>query len=334
MRLLVLGGSGFVGRAVVEEGLRRGWRVTTFNRGRRPEAGGAVERLTGDRLVASDLDVLRGREWDVVVDTWSGAPRAVRDSADALAGRAPVYAYVSTGSVYAPPPPVGGDESSPTVDASPDATGGEYAEVKRGAELAVEAAFGPRALHARAGLILGPHEDVGRLPWWLLRMRRGGEVLAPGPRDAPIQYIDARDLAAWMLDAAAAGLGGAYNVVRRAGQATMGSLLEACLDVAGAPGAGLTWVDPAVVVEAGIEPWSELPVWLPPDHEFRGLHAADVERAYAAGLCPRPLEDTVRDTWRWLESSGFAPPQRADRPEPGVHPAKEAAALAAWHARA
>jgi 2'-hydroxyisoflavone reductase len=333
MRLLVLGGSGFVGRAVVEEGLRRGWRVTTFNRGRRPQAGDAVQRLTGDRLVASDLAVLRGREWDVVVDTWSGAPRAVRDSAAALAARTPAYAYVSTGSVYAPPPPVGGDESSPTVDASPDATDGEYAEVKRGAELAVEAAFGTRALLARAGLILGPHEDVGRLPWWLLRMRRGGEVIAPGPHDAAIQYIDARDLAAWMLDAAAAGLGGPYNIVRRAGEATMGSLLEACLDVAGAPSARLTWVDPAVVAEAGIEPWSELPVWLPPDHEFRGLHAADVERAYAAGLRPRPLEDTVRDTWRWLESTGFAPPQRADRPSPGVDPAKEAAALAAWHAR-
>jgi 2'-hydroxyisoflavone reductase len=333
MRLLVLGGSSFVGRAVVEDGVRRGWSVATFNRGTRPAVDAAVEPLIGDRLVPADLAVLRDRDWDVVVDTWSGAPRAAADSAAVLRERAGIYAYVSSGSVYAPPPPIGGDESSPTVDASPDATEGDYPELKRGAELAIERAFGDRALFARAGTILGPHEDVGRLPWWLLRMHRGGEVLAPGPPELPIQYVDARDLAAWMLDAAAAGRAGAYNVVRRAGEETMGSLLDACRAVAGAPDASLTWVEPELVLAAGIEPWSELPVWLPPDHEYRGMHAADVERVHADGLRTRPLLETVSDTWAWLRSTGLRPPQRPDRDPPGVDPAKEAAALAAARAR-
>jgi nucleoside-diphosphate-sugar epimerase len=327
MRLLVLGGTGFVGRAVVAEGLGRGWDVTTFNRGSRPAAAG-VESLVGDRVVPADLDVLRGRSWDLVVDTWSGAPRTVSASANALVASAEVYAYVSTASVYAPPPPVGGDESAPVVHADPDADGGEYPELKRGAELAIARAFGGRLLFARAGLILGPHEDVGRLPWWLLRMHRGGEVLAPGPPDLPIQYVDARDLAAWMLDAVVAGHRGAFNVVRRAGEETMGSLLECCREVAGAPGTALAWREPDAVLAAGIEPWTELPVWLPPDHEFAGMHGSDVERAYAAGLRPRPLRETVGDTWTWLESIGLAPPQRADREPPGLDPAKEAAALA------
>jgi 2'-hydroxyisoflavone reductase len=333
MRLLVLGGSSFVGRAVVEDGLRRGFSVTTFNRGNRPAVDVAVESLIGDRLIPGDLRVLRGREWDVVVDTWSGAPRAAAESATMLADRAGVYAYVSSGSVYAPPPPIGGDESSPTVDAAPDAADGEYAELKRGAELAIGRAFGDRALFARAGLILGPHEDVGRLPWWLLRMHRGGEVLAPGPPELPIQYIDARDLAAWMLDAAAQGLGGAYNVVRRAGEETMGSLLEACRETAGADGTTLTWVAPDAVLASGVEPWTELPVWIPPEHEYRGLHAADVERVHAAGLRPRPLRETVADTWMWLESLDLLPPQRADRDQPGLDAGKEAAVLAAAAAR-
>jgi nucleoside-diphosphate-sugar epimerase len=333
MRLLVMGGSSFVGRAVVEDGLRRGWAVTTFNRGQAPWTDPRVERVLGDRLRPGDLDRLGQREWDFVVDTWSGAPRAARDGAAALADRAKRYLYVSSGSVYAPPPPIDGDESARTVDASPDAGDGDYAAMKRGAELGVTAAFGDRALLARAGTILGPHEDVGRLPWWLLRMERGGEVLAPGPPELPLQYIDARDLARWLLDAAGDGLSGPFNVVSRSGHATMGELLEACRSVTGG-GAVLTWADPGFVQDAGIEPWSELPIWLPADHEYRGMHASDVERAHRAGLRCRPLGETVRDTWEWLVSIGRQAPLRPDRDRPGLDPDKERAALAAWHARA
>lgn len=297
--------------------MRRGWSVTTFNRGRSTQPG--VERLLGDRLQRGDLDQLRERTWDFVVDTWSGAPRAARDSAAVLAERAERYIYVSSGSVYAEPLPLGVDESSPTVDPGD----GDYAAMKRGSEVAVEAAFGDRALFARAGTILGPHENVGRLPWWLLRMARGGEVLAPSPPELPLQYIDARDLAIWLLDAAGAGLDGPFNTVSRTGHTTMGGLLEACRSVTGGR-AQLAWVDPDFIQEAGIEPWDELPIWLPAGHESRGMHEANVERAHAAGLACRPLEDTVRDTWDWLESEPGEQPPRLDAE-------KERATLAAWH---
>jgi nucleoside-diphosphate-sugar epimerase len=328
-RLLVLGGSSFVGRALVTDGLARGWAVTTFNRGRGAWADPRAERIVGDRLEPATLAPLGERDWDVVADTWSGAPRAARDGAAVLAPRAARYAYISSGSVYAPPPPLGARESAPTVPASPDAEDGDYAALKRGAELAITEAFGDRALLARAGLILGPYEDVGRLPWWLARMAAGGEVLAPGPADLPLQYVDARDLARFVLDAASAGHGGPFNVVSRRGHATMRTLLEACAAEAGREDTRLTWVDPEPILAAGIEPWTELPVWLPPAHEYAGLHAADVERAHAAGLACRPVTETVADTWAWMHALDGPPPLRTDVPAPGLDRARERAVLEA-----
>lgn len=326
MRLLVLGGTGFVGRAVVGAALDRGWSVTTFNRGLRSGADARAEHLTGDRLRPADLAPVRDRRWDAVVDTWSGAPRAVRDSAAALSAAADRYLYVSSESVYAPPPPVGADESAATVEASPDADGGEYAERKRGAELALEAAFGDRCLFARAGTILGPHEDVGRLPWWLLRLERGGRVVAPGPPDLALQIVDARDLAEFMLDAVPAALNGPYNVVSRPGHTTMGELLETCRDATGAR-PELVWADPGALVAAGVEPWVEMPIWLPPDHDYIGLHRSNVERAHAVGLRCRPIAETVADTWAWLLACDRRPPVREDLPPHGLDPERERALL-------
>lgn len=188
-RPLILGGSGFVGRALVSEGLQRGWEVTTFNRGRTASPDVRVRRLVGDRMDRATLEPLVGSDWDLAVDTWSGAPSAVRDSARALRDHVRHYAYISSESVYAPPPPRGVRETSPTVSASPDAQDGTYAEVKRGAELALERELPDRSLFARAGLILGPYENAGRLTWWLARMARGGgrldgsvqRRLPPGP---------------------------------------------------------------------------------------------------------------------------------------------------------
>lgn len=331
--LLVLGGSSFVGRALVNEGLARAWKVTTFNRGR-GQADPRVERVIGDRLDPATLRPLGQRDWDLMADTWSGAPRAARDSASILAGRAARYVYISSGSVYAPPPPLGVDELWPTVEAFPDAADGSYPERKRGAELAITHEFGDRALLARAGLILGPHEDVGRLPWWLTRLAAGGEVLAPGPPDLELQYVDGRDLARFVLDAATAGRGGPFNVVSRRGHATMGSLLKACRSVAGTADARLTWVEPSAVIAAGIEPWTELPIWLPPDHEYAGMHAANVERAHAAGLRCRPVQDTVADTWAWLSALDGPAPLRDDLDQPGLDRVRERAALESWHASA
>ncbi len=341
-RLLVLGGSAFVGRALVAEGVARGWEVATFNRGRAASesasksAGGSapdprIERIIGDRTDPSTLAPLGLRDWDIVADTWSGAPVAARDGAAILADRAARYVYVSSGSVYEPAREVGADESWPTTDASADATEGDYGACKRGAELAIAGAFGERALLARAGLILGPHEDVGRLPWWLGRMARGDEVLAPGPLDRPLQLIDARDLARFVLDAAQDGLAGPCNVVSRRGHATMGSLLQACRESAGAPGTRLTWLTPEEVAAAGIEPWTELPIWLAPGSEWEAMHGAGVERAHAAGLRCRPVAETVADTWAWMRSLDGPPPLRPDVPPPGVDPGRERAALAAAH---
>ena len=325
MNVLVLGGTHFVGRAVADDAVARGWAVTTLNRGQSPQPA-AAESLIGDRTRSDGLDALRGREFDVVVDTWSGAPRVVRDSAALLADAAGAYLYVSSRSVYTWPPSIGADEDAPTVAADPDADATDYAADKRGAELAVEAAFGERRILARAGLILGPREDVGRLVWWLLRMHRGGEVLAPGSPDQPLQLIDARDLARWLLDAWQAGHRGAYNAVSRTGHATMGSLLGACRDVAGS-GAELVWTPAEQVLAAGVEPWTELPIWMAPGTDGDSLHHGDVERAYAAGLRPRPVQDTVADTWEWLRSSGLRAPQREDRPPVGLAPEREEAVL-------
>jgi 2'-hydroxyisoflavone reductase len=330
--LLVLGGSGFVGRAVVEEGLRRGWRVATFNRGHAPAASQAVEVIAGDRLDRSSLKPLQDREWEVVVDTWSGEPRAVLDSASVLADHAERYVYISSGSVYEQPVPLGVNETSPTVAADAAGEDGEYPALKRGAELAAVEVFGERALLARAGLILGPYEDVGRLTWWLNRIAAGGEVLAPGPPDLRIQFIDARDLAAFVLDAALEGHAGPYNVVSRRGHATMGSLLQACETVAGGADVRLTWLDPAAITAAGIEAWTELPIWLPPHSPLIAMHAADVEHAYAAGLRCRPVLETVADTWRWLATLNGSTPIRPGLEPTGLASLRERAALEAWHA--
>lgn len=329
--LLVLGGSAFVGRALVSEGLEDAWEVTTFNRGVSGGSDAGARAVIGDRLDLQSLDQLTDRDWDLVVDTWSGAPRAVRDSARALRDRAARYAYISTESVYAAPPPLGATESALTVTASPDAEDGSYPELKRGAEVALEQVFSDRSLLARAGLILGPHENVGRLTWWLSRMARGGEILCPGPADMPIQYVDARDLARFVIAAASSGHSGAFNVVCRRGHATMGSLLEACCAAAGAADAVMSWVDPDTIAAAGIEPWQELPVWIPPEHEFAGMHDANVEHAHRAGLVCRPVNDTVRDTWEWFSTLDITVPVRPDLPALGIEPERERAVLGDWH---
>jgi nucleoside-diphosphate-sugar epimerase len=329
-RLLMLGGTEFVGRAVAEAALDQGWEVTVFHRGRHEPPPG-VRSLLGDRTTTDGLAALADGpgEWDAVVDTWSGAPRAVRDAARLLAGRVSRHVYVSSCSVYAWPARAGYDENAPLVEgASADADGTDYARDKRGGELAALDAFGTgRTLFVRSGLILGPYENIGRLPWWLNRIAAGGPVLAPGPRDLPLQYIDVRDLADWTLGAVEAGLDGAYNLAGPPGHSTMGALLDACAGVTGAR-ADLRWTEPGAVLAAGIEPWTQLPVWLPPGSESEAaLYSADVSRAVRAGLRCRPVQETVADTWSWLRSLGQVAPVRVDRPPVGLDPAVEAKVL-------
>ncbi|MFI6372069.1 NAD-dependent epimerase/dehydratase family protein [Streptomyces sp. NPDC050546] len=332
MRLLMLGGTEFVGRTVVEAALGRGWDVTVFHRGRH-EAPAGARSLLGDRTAPDGLTALADDPgaWDVVVDTWSAAPRAVRDTARLLRGRAGRYVYVSSCSVYAWAPPAGYGEDAPLVEgAAADAEQTAYPQDKRGGELAVLDAFGEdRSVLVRAGLILGPYENIGRLPWWLGRVARGGPVLAPGPRELPLQYVDVRDLAEWILLAAERKLSGPYNLAAPQGHATTGELLDTCVRVTGG-GAELRWTEPEVILEAGIEPWTQLPVWVPPGSDLHdALHRADVSRAVEAGLNCRPVAETVADTWSWLQDIGGTAPQRPDRPRSGLDPEVEAKVLAA-----
>ncbi|MBM2616172.1 reductase [Actinoplanes sp. LDG1-06] len=317
MRVLILGGSGFVGRCVADEAVGRGCDVTVFNRGSKAAPEG-VTVLTGDRL--GDLSALETGTWDAVVDTWSAQGEAVRRTAGLLSGRAGHYTYVSSRSVYA------GTEREKAEDA-PLVAGTEegYAGDKLRGELGVRVFDGP-VLLGRAGLILGPYEDIGRLPWWLNRLARGGPTLAPGPRELPLQYIDARDLAIFLLDAAGRGVGGPFDLVSRSGHTTMGEFLEVAAEVTGGR-AQLRWTSPEVVTAAGIEPWTQLPVWLPPGELHTFLHGGDVSKAYGEGLVCRPVRATIEDTWAWLRSLPGDAPQRADRPQVGLDPQVEAKVL-------
>jgi nucleoside-diphosphate-sugar epimerase len=328
MKLLILGGTEFVGRAATEEALARGWDVTVFHRGNHAPPPG-VHALHGDRLgdLSALADAVRdGARWDAVLDTWSAVPGAVRQAAQLLAPHAGRYVYVSSVSVYEGALPAGHDE-----DAAPVEPGDEgYAHMKRGGELAAVEAFGAdRTVLARAGLILGPGENIGRLPWWLNRIARGGPVLAPGPRELPLQYIDARDLAVWMLDAVETGLSGPYNLVSPAGHTTMGELLDSCVRATGSSTAELRWAEPELILSYGIQPWLQLPVWIPPGEDHDTVHGTDVAKALATGLGCRPVAETVADTWAWLGTLGGVAPQRSDRPVVGLDPETEAKVLAA-----
>ncbi len=235
MRLLVLGGTHHVGRAFVEEALARGDRVTTLTTGRSGPPAEGAEARHADRLDPAAMAAALGDDtWDAVVDTWSHAPVAVQTSARLLSGRVGHYTYISSRSVYSWPLATGADESAPVVDGDPasdDAS--DYAAAKRGGELAVLKEYDGPSLHVRAGLVLGPYENVGRLPFWLNRIAAGGRVPCPGPFDRPLQYVDARDIARWVLDAAGRGVDGPFNTVSRPGHTTIGALLEECRRVTG-----------------------------------------------------------------------------------------------------
>ncbi|GIE88310.1 NAD-dependent epimerase/dehydratase family protein [Actinoplanes regularis] len=318
MRILILGGSGFVGRVLASTAVSAGHHVTVFNRGHREPVPG-VETLTGDRLTGDGLAALGTGTWDAVVDTWSAGASPVGTAAALLAGRAGHLTYVSSRSVYRWLAAQPLSEDSPLADLDDPGYAGDKLRGERATE-----AFGGPVLLARAGLILGPHEDIGRLPWWLDRLHRGGPTLAPGPRELPLQYIDVRDLALFILDNV--GTSGAVNVVGESGHATMGSLLDAANTVTGGR-AELRWTDPEPILAAGVEPWTDLPIWLPPGESHDFMHRADVSKALAAGLRCRPVTETVADTWSWLSGLPGAAPQRADRPAVGLDPELEAKIL-------
>jgi 2'-hydroxyisoflavone reductase len=319
MQILILGGTQFLGRHTVDAALARGHDVTLFNRGQtRPELFPDAEKLRGDR--DGDLAALAGRDFDAVVDTSGYVPRIVRETIEAL-GDVAHYTFVSSISVYA-------DLSSPPDVGAPVAQLKEpteewreaYGELKAECEEVVRARF-PNAFIPRPGLIVGPWDPTGRFTYWPQRFAAGGRVLAPLPEDADAQVIDARDLAAWIVQAAETGLGGTFNAIDR--PVRRADLLETCRSVA-ATEAEIVWVDPAFLAEHEVGEWMELPLWLA-SPEYAGMLSVDPAPALAAGLAPRPREQTVRDTLAWAES-GEAPKEAPA----GLDPAKEQAVLDAW----
>ncbi len=330
-KVLILGGTDFVGPALVGAALARGDAVTVFHRGQTGSAADGVRVIHGDRTRAADLNAVASEQWDLVVDAWSRAPHVVLESARRLEPHAARYVYISTISVYADVHEGVISEASPLVGAQPDAGATDYAADKRGAELAIESVFGTaRCVFARPGLILGPRENIGRLPWWLRRIAAGGDVLAPGPRDLAVQYVDARDLAAFAIDTS---LNGAVNVLSRPGHTTMAEILELCRDVTGST-ASLTWAAPEFLLAHDVAPWVELPIWVPAIGDTAAFYLTDSSLALRSGLTCRPARDTVRDTWSWLqENPGWTQVVNPNRTRVGMDPTREAELLAAWEAQ-
>ncbi len=322
MKLLVLGGTKFLGRATVEAALRKGHEVTLFNRGRtNPELFPEAEKLRGDR--ATDLSSLAGRTWDAVVDTSAYVPQDARTSAKALTDAAGYYVFISSVSVY-------GDLSQPVDEDSvldelqkgqPDdrllEDFSNYGPLKVLCERAVAEGFGGPTAVVRPGLIVGPYDPTGRFTYWPHRVARGGEILAPKPPGGQVQFIDVRDLGDWIVRLCEQRAEGPFNAVNR--DVTWEALLDSCREAAGSD-AEFVWIDPEFLIEQEVGQWMELPMWL---HEDVGIHATDVSRAIDAGLTFRPLAETIRGTLERAETSKDA----------GLEPKREAELIEAWKAR-
>jgi nucleoside-diphosphate-sugar epimerase len=321
VKLLLLGGPSFLGRAIADAALERGHELTFFNRGKsNPELYPEVERIVGDRN--GDVASLHRGAWDAVVDTSGYLPASVRASADALAGSG-LYCFVSSVSVYADfTAPV--DEDSPVAELgdlpADEVTDESYGALKALCEDAVRDVLGERAFVVRPGLITGPHDPTGRFTYWPHRIARGGEVLAPAPPDAPMQSIDVRDLGEWIVSGCERRLSGTFNATHPG--FTWQELVDTCREVTAAD-AEITWVSLDFLVEQEVGEWMELPLWLV-DPALQYADRVDVSRALEAALAFRPLSDTVRGTLERAETTEAA----------GLAPGREAALLEAWHGRA
>ncbi|HEY3244258.1 MAG TPA: SDR family oxidoreductase [Phycisphaerae bacterium] len=328
-KLLILGGTGFLGPHVVEFARKRGHTLTLFNRGKtHPQLFPDIEKLHGDRN--GDLKSLEGRQWDAVLDNSGYVPRQVRDSAELLKDNVQHYVFISTISVYADTSKPGMDESAP-VGKLPDetvekVTGETYGPLKALCEQAVEKSLPGRATVIRPGLIVGPGDPTDRFTYWPVRLDRGGEVLAPGDPSDPIQLIDVRDLAEWIVRVIEQSITDVYNATGPKGTLTMGEMLQAC-QAASKSAARLTWVDADFLEQQKVSAWEDMPVWLPPRGETAGAAKVNAQKAIAKGLTFRPIAVTAKDTLDWFKSE---PDERRSKLKAGISPEREAEVLAAW----
>ncbi|MHB8799825.1 MAG: SDR family oxidoreductase [Thermoanaerobaculia bacterium] len=327
-RLLILGGTAFLGPELVEEAKRAGWTVTLFNRGKtNPHLFPEVEKLRGDRR--SDLKALEGRSWDAVVDTSGYFPRDVAASARLLSKSVGLYVFISTISVYGDTSKPGIDEGSPVAKTDqPDAdkvTGANYGALKALCEEAARKEMPGKVTVIRPGLIIGPGDTSDRFTYWPVRVARGGEVLAPGTPDDPVQFVDVRDLASWTVEMIGRRRTGVFNATGPREPLTFGPMLAACREASGAQ-ATFTWVDAKTLEELKIAPWSDMPCWVPPFGETAGSRRVNNGKAVGEGLTFRPIVETARDTLAWWRT---LPEERRSRPKAGLTPEREAAALAA-----
>lgn len=316
VKVLVLGGTRFLGRHLVDAALARGHAITIFTRGVQPLPWGAkVAHLAGNRdpRIAPGLAALETGEWDAAIDTSGYVPRSVRASAAMLEGRVGHYAFVSSLSVYAETSRPGLDESAPVAeldDPQSEDIAAHYGALKARCEDEVRQAFGRRALVVRPGLIVGPLDPTDRFAYWVARFvcpkllgDRAEAAVVPAPGDRPVQFIDARDLATWMLDMAGKAAEGTFDACSPAGMWTMGSFVDALLASARASGVrtAAQWIDDESLVRHGVTPWTELPLWIPStDAESAGFMQFTCARAVARGLALRPLRQTIDDTAVWL----------------------------------
>lgn len=327
LRILVLGGTGFIGPHMVREALRRGHEVSLFNRGRsNDEIFPDLERYIGDR--DGQLDALQGHEWDAVIDNSGYVPRHVADSARLLADQASRYLFVSSVSVYESFA-VANDEDSPLAtmpdESVEEITGQTYGPMKALCEQRAAAEFGAERLTViRPTYICGPGDHTDRYTYWPVRADRGGEMLWPGSPSDPIQIIDVRDLADFVVHCLEARITGTYNAVTPPGAFTMGNLLEDCRALASAA-VEPVWVDAEFVAEQGMG--GDLPIWSSPRGDSAKLAFTSGDRAYARGLRNRPTRETARDTLRWWRT---LPAARTARLRAGLSAEREADALEAW----
>lgn len=342
MNLLIIGGTLFLGRAIAAQAIDAGHSITLCNRGHtNPNlfAGVAgVEHLHADRDDDAQLRaVLGGRKFDAVVDTSAYFPRQVRSVVDALDGQVAHYTFVSSSSVYDDHSERGADETAGTImlDAETDestATPDAYGGFKAQCEEALAEMLAGRVHNVRAGLIVGPHDNTGRFSYWVERLQSGSQVLAPRPKEQPMQIIDVRDLADWILFAAAETITGTYNASGVPGEMTMGSMLA---EIAAALGVtpDLRWVDEDFLIDEGVAPWNDLPLWLPPLSRptHAGFMQRDVSAAIEHGLQLRPFAETVRATAEWLAAGEAVPEKTAGAVlSPLLSQEREQELLAAW----